>query len=120
MKKILLVLCLLTSFAFANDLDYKIGQMIIVGFDGNTIHSFGFKKVLKQLENNEISGVLLFQRNIKTKEDLIKMNEKMINSSSLTPFISIDNEGGQIQRHNFYESKTAQQIALSDETEAKK
>lgn len=111
MKKFLLSLLLLTNFTFASDLDYKIGQMIIVGFDGNTTHSFGFKKVLKQLKNNEISGILLFSKNIKTKNNLINMNKKLIENSSLTPFISIDNEGGMVQRYDFYQHKSAKEVS---------
>ena len=119
MKKIILILFLLTSFSFASDLDYKIGQMIIVGFNGNSVHSFGFKRVLNQLKNNQISGVLLFNRNIKSKKDLIKMNEKLIANSSLTPFISIDNEGGQIQRHNFIQNKSAYEVSSLSAYEAR-
>ena len=111
MKKLILALFLLSNFSFATDLDYKIGQMIIVGFNGNTIHSFGYKKVLKQLKNNEISGVLLFSKNIKSKNDLIKMNEKLIENSSITPFISIDNEGGIVQRYDFYKHKSAKEVS---------
>ena len=119
MKKIILILFLLTSFSFASDLDYKIGQMIIVGFSGNSIHSFGYKRVLNQLKNNQISGVLLFNRNIKSKNDLIKMNEKLIKNSSLTPFISIDNEGGQIQRYDFVSHKSAYEVSKLDIYDAK-
>lgn len=115
MKKVLLLFLFLTSFCFASELDYKIAQMIIVGFNGNTIKSSGYKKILKQVKNNEISGVILFEKNIKSKEDLIKMNEKLIKNSSIIPFISIDNEGGQIQRHNFIQTKTAEEISQSNE-----
>lgn len=115
MKKVLLLFLFLSSFCFANDLDNKIGQMIIIGFDGNTINSSGYKKILKQLKNNEISGVILFEKNIKSKEDLIEMNKKLIKNSSITPFISIDNEGGQIQRHNFIQNKTAYEISQNSE-----
>lgn len=114
MKKVLLLFLFLTSFCFAVDLDNKIAQMIIIGFDGNTINSSGYKKILKQVKNNEISGVILFEKNIKSKEDLIKMNEKLIKNSSIIPFISIDNEGGQIQRHNFIQTKTAEEISQSN------
>ena len=119
MKKIILTFLLLTSLTMASDLDYKIGQMIIVGFNGNTAHSPGYKKVLKQLKNNEISGVLLFSKNIKSQNDLIKMNQKLIDNSSLTPFISIDNEGGIIQRYDFYKHKSAKEISKLDKTDAK-
>lgn len=119
MKKILFILYLLTNITFASNLDYKIGQMIIIGFNGNTTHSLGFNKVLKQLKNNEISGVLLFSKNIKSKEDLIKMNEKLINNSSLTPFISIDNEGGIVQRYDFYKHKSAKEVSKLDVSDTK-
>lgn len=115
MKKVLLLFLFLTSFCFAHELDYKIAQMIIVGFDGNTINSSGYKKILKQIKNNEISGIILFEKNIKSKEDLIDMNEKLIKNSTVIPFISIDNEGGQIQRHNFIQSKTAEEISQNSE-----
>jgi len=120
LKKLILLLFLLSNFTFASDLDYKIGQMIIVGFSGNNIHSFGYKKVLNQLKNNEISGVLLFSKNIKSKNDLIKMNEKLIENSSITPFISIDNEGGIVQRYNFYKHKSAFEVSHLDKIEAQK
>ena len=113
MKKIILTILLLSNIAFASDLDFKIGQMIIVGFNGNTQHSFGFRKVLNQLKNNEISGIILFSKNIKSKTDLIKMNEKLIEVSSITPFISIDNEGGMVQRYDFYKHKSAKVVIIT-------
>ena len=120
MKKIILALVLLTNISFATDLDFKIGQMIIIGFNGNSTKSFGFKKVLNQIKNNEISGVLLFQKNIKSKEDLIKMNKKITSNSSIIPFISIDNEGGIVQRYDFYKHKSASKVSKLDTTEAHK
>ncbi|MBQ8848666.1 MAG: glycoside hydrolase family 3 protein [Candidatus Gastranaerophilales bacterium] len=120
MRKIFLILSLLIGqICLAYDIDYKIGQMIILGFDGKTTHSFGFKKVLKQIKNNEISGVIYFGKNIKSKEDLIKMNEKILSSSKITPFISIDNEGGQIQRYNFYNHPSAKEISKNNINYAK-
>ncbi|MBQ4646164.1 MAG: glycoside hydrolase family 3 protein [Candidatus Gastranaerophilales bacterium] len=119
MKKIILLFLLLTNMTFASDLDFKIGQMIIIGFNGNSVNSFGFKKVLKQIKNNEISGVLLFSKNIKSKEDLINMNKKLTKSASITPFVSIDNEGGIVQRYDFYKHKSAQEVSKLDEFEAK-
>ena len=42
------------------------------------------------------------------------MNKNLINSSKIIPFISIDNEGGQIQRHNFIQNKSAKEISFLD------
>ena len=121
MKKIFILFALmLANFSFANDLDKKIGQMIILGFDGNTIKAKDFKKTLNQIQNNDISGVIYFSHNIKSKNDLIEMNEQIIKSNEIIPFIAIDNEGGQIQRHNFEYHKSAKEISNLTNKEAQK
>lgn len=116
--KIFLTLLILLSTAYADNLDLKIGQMIIVGFNGDNINSLGYKKILKQAKQGQISGVILFSKNIKSKDDLIKMNETLINSTSITPFISIDNEGGYVQRYDFYKHKSAYEISKMTKKEA--
>ena len=83
LTKFLLTFLIQTIFIvpiFAQNLDEKIGQMIIIGFKGNDINSKSFKKVVKQIENNEISGVILFSKNIKDKENLVLMNKKLKSS----------------------------------------
>lgn len=120
-KTILLsLICLLFSniasahYAGGEDedlLNKKIGQMIIIGFEGDNIYSGGFKRVKKELENGDISGVIYFSKNIKSKEDVRIMNDVLKNSSSTIPFIGIDNEGGYIQRHTFDLSKSAAAVA---------
>ncbi len=118
MKKFLLTL-LLSFFmtpCFAADIDEMIGQMIILGFNGNTVKSKGFKTVLKQVEAGEISGVIFFEDNIKNKEEFLKMTSALKNSKAKhKPFIAIDMEGGNIQRMNskngFVDFKTAKQVS---------
>ena len=119
-KIIFLAFLALINITYANDLDSKIGQMIIVGFNGDNINSLGYKKILKQAQKGEISGVILFSRNIKSKEDLIKMNKNLINLSPITPFISIDNEGGYVQRYDFYKHKSAYEVSRLTNKEAQK
>ncbi len=119
MRKFFLFLLFISSCVFAVDLDTKIGQMIIVGFKGDNLKSRGFKQVQKQLKKGEISGVIYFSRNIKSKNDLIQMNNELLKSSEIIPFISIDNEGGQIQRYDFIQTKSAKEVANLDETIAR-
>ena len=119
-KIIFLAFLALINITYANDLDSKIGQMIIVGFNGDNINSLGYKKILKQAQKGEISGVILFSRNIKSKEDLIKMNKNLINLSPITPFISIDNEGGYVQRYDFYKHKSAYEVSRLTNKEVQK
>ncbi len=117
MKKVLFILLFLAMFCpdiKANNLDSKIAQMIIVGFEGDSIHSPGFKKILNQIENNEISGVIIFAKNIKSKKDLIEMNKKILSKAKITPFIAIDNEGGYVQRYDFIDSKSAKEVSKLD------
>ena len=111
MKKLLILFLMLISCSFANEIDDKISQMIIIGFDGNSVKSRGFKRVEKQLKNNLISGVILFSKNIKSKEDLIEMTTSLKSSSNTLPFIAIDNEGGMVQRYNFEQYETSVDVA---------
>lgn len=98
------------------DIDTKISQLIIIGFDGDNVNSSGFKKMLSQI--NDISGVILFSKNIKSKDDLILMNEKIIAESKIKPFIALDNEGGQIQRYNFENHPSALEVSKMTNKEA--
>ena len=126
MKKIILILVMILSIQiplFAADLNEMIGQMIIVGFVGDNVKSKGFKEVLKQVENNEISGVIFFEDNIKNKEEFLKMTSALKNSKAkYPPFIAIDMEGGYVQRMNenngFKNFKSAKQISKLTEDEA--
>ena len=120
MRKLILAFLLLCTSAFAVDLDTKIGQMILVGFNGDSVDSPHFQKVLEQSKNGEITGVILFGKNIKSKEDLIKINEKLIASSPIIPLISIDNEGGYVQRYDFVKHKSAKEVSKLNTLEAKK
>lgn len=78
-------------------LEEKLGQMIIVGFNGYEVDS-DFRDLL---ESYKVGGVILFKRNIKNAEQLLNLNNniKNINSKNKLPlFISVDEEGGRITR----------------------
>ena len=118
MKKIIIAFLTLLFMApcFAADLDEMTGQLIMTGFVGNSVKSKGFKNVLKQVKNGEITGVIFFEDNIKNKDEFIKMTSAIKNSKAKhTPFIAIDMEGGIIQRMNskngFKDFKSAKQTA---------
>ena len=79
MKKIFIALIFYFIFSadvYCANLDEMIGQMIIVGYHGDNVESEGFKTILKQINNNQISGVILFEHNIKDKKNLIEMTKK--------------------------------------------
>ena len=119
MKKIVLVLFLLLfNTVLAVDLDSKISQMIMIGFDGNNVKSKDFKYILKNI--NSITGVILFERNIQDIKELNKMNQLLKDNSRITPFIAIDNEGGQILRFDFADIKSAKEVSKMNLSDAKK
>lgn len=95
----------------------KIGQMIVVGFQGNTPERKGFRKVLAQMERGEIGGVLFLGRNLKDRKTVRAMTAALSEAapSILPPLIAIDQEGGVVQRlrrrHGFPQTPSARAIA---------
>ncbi|WP_434055686.1 MAG: glycoside hydrolase family 3 N-terminal domain-containing protein [Roseibium sp.] len=95
----------------------KIGQMILVGFVGNSPSRTGVRRVLEQLEAGEIGGVLYLGRNLKNKQTVQRMNAAFREAApaALPPLIAIDQEGGRVQRlrgrDGFPETPSAKQIA---------
>lgn len=128
MKKFLALIFCVIAFALNNtanaaDIDEMIGQMIILGFNGNTVKSKGFKTVLNQVEKGEIGGVIFFEDNIKNKEEFLKMTTALKNSNAkIKPFISIDMEGGYVLRMNenngFKNFKSAKEVSKLTTKEA--
>ena len=53
-------------------LEQKIGQLIMVGFDGDTYSSH-----IESLINNYVSNVILFSRNYKNPKDLQALNKRI-------------------------------------------
>ena len=78
-------------------LNEKIGQMMMVGMDGNTIDD----RIRKLILNYKVGGVILYRKNFKTYNDMLKLiyDLKELNSSNKVPlFIAIDQEGGRVNR----------------------
>jgi len=88
-----------------NDLDKKIGQMLLIGFRGMELSDTS--SIVKDIQNERIGGVILFDvdvalkrtpRNIESPMQLKKLINQ-IKSYSKTPlFISVDQEGGNVCR----------------------
>ena len=75
----------------------KIGQLIIVGFDGTSIN----EEALDYIENLKVGGFILFARNIVDAEGTLKLLNDLKESNSnndLPLFLSIDEEGGRVSR----------------------
>ncbi len=80
-------------------LEAKIGQLLMFGFSGTAVTSF----IEQQITKNNLGGVILFSRNIKSLEQLAGLNYKLQELAGRSPsgsglFISADQEGGTIAR----------------------
>ncbi len=114
------------------DLRYKIGQMLIFGFDGLSVDNNS--QIVQQIENCALGGVILFDYNFNTKsfskniaspkqvmelnKNLQKYNEianRNAQRLNLPLFISVDYEGGKVDRlkstYGFPQTTSAELVA---------
>lgn len=78
-------------------LEEKIGQLLIVGFEGTEINN----EIVNFIEELKVGGFILFSRNIEDENKTLKLlnNIKEANSNNDIPlFLSIDEEGGRVSR----------------------
>ena len=75
-------------------LDEKIAQMLIISYNGSTMSS-GMKSTLTKYKPG---GFILFPNNITTYQNTLKLIQDMQNTAKIPMFISIDQEGGGVQR----------------------
>jgi len=77
-------------------LEEKIGQMCMVGINSENIDC-----LYELIKNNKIGGVILYKKNYSSYEDLLNVIKKLkdANKNNKIPlFISIDQEGGRVNR----------------------
>jgi beta-N-acetylhexosaminidase len=76
-----------------------IGQMIMVGFPGDTERAPGVIAVRDQLAGGTIGGVVLYPDNIRSPRQLRLLTAYLANANSqLVPLIAVDQEGGMVER----------------------
>ncbi len=77
-----------------------IGQMIMVGFVGDTKDHFWFRKVAEQVRAGKVTGVLYLARNVRDRAAVTAMNQALAEAGreGARPLIGIDQEGGYVQR----------------------
>lgn len=102
MKKISLVVFLMLTQIYCNaqdSLDIKIGQMIMVGMKGTSVNENS--PIIQYIKKQTIGGVLLFEFNlnpIQTIQNLKKLTSSLSSSAKIPLLISIDQEGGRVNR----------------------
>lgn len=83
----------------ADSLDIKIGQLIIFGFYGTTANENDL--VYKAVKDGKVGSILLYGRNMpqqNTALNLKKMIDAFQQAAPIPLFISIDQEGGKVNR----------------------
>ena len=79
-------------------LEQKIGQLMIIGFDGIEAES----GLLEMIRKYHIGGVILFARNVHSPQQVAQLTNKLqqtaIESGNPGLFIAIDQEGGRVAR----------------------
>ncbi len=88
-----------------NELDDKIGQMLLVGFRGLEVAEDS--RIIRDIQKRYVGGVLLFDydsflqspvRNIQSPEQVKTLVQSLKDRSSLPLFAAIDQEGGKVNR----------------------
>ncbi len=111
-------------------LKQMIGQMLIIGFDQSVINENS--PITKYIEKYNIGGVILFDRfykdrskvkNIDSPKQLQLLTSKLQEYSKNKLIISIDQEGGKVQRlknsYGFPSTQSAKEISKKSLTQAK-
>jgi beta-N-acetylhexosaminidase len=81
----------------AMSLDEKIGQLLVVGFDGYAMND----NINNLIKDNKVGGVILFSKNVENSNQLFSLTNsiKTMNAQNKIPlFISVDEEGGRVSR----------------------
>lgn len=101
MKKLTLLalaICL-TTFSFADSLDIKIGQMIMIGMKGTSVSNSS--SIYKYVAEGKVGGVLLYEYNVhktQAKSKMEALTAKLQSAAKIPVLISIDQEGGKVNR----------------------
>ena len=118
----LTLLPLLALPVAAATLEEMAGQMILVGFEGNDPTDAGVQSIVSDLKAGRLGGVMYLKKNVANLETVRDMNGVFRAASpDLLPFITLDQEGGAVERLTrdvgFDEIPSAEAIAASTSPE---
>lgn len=113
-----------------DSLKKKIGQMLMVGFDGFTVNES--HPIAQAILAEQLGSVILFDydcktkqfaRNIQNPDQLKKLTQQLQKYANNTLFIAVDYEGGAVNRlktqYGFPSTKTAAEVAVLSVDEIK-
>ena len=92
----------------SGETDPKIGQMLIIGFEGKTVTP-ELEDIFRKYRPG---GVLLLAKNVENETQLKNLTQDLqalsLKETGLPLLIAVDQEGGEISRIGFLQEKTAQ------------
>ncbi|MDB5539927.1 MAG: hypothetical protein JWQ89_1654 [Devosia sp.] len=98
-KLLATILILAAPPAFAQSLEQMAGQMIVVGFTGDSVDDKSVVALRKEVAAGEIGGVMYLKTNVASRKAVQAMNAAFREASpKLPPFITLDQEGGLVER----------------------
>ena len=90
---------LLPVSAHAATIEQMAGQMIVVGFQGDGVDDPAVEALRDELAAGRLGGVMYLKTNVKTLDAVSAMNAAFRAASpDLLPFITLDQEGGAVER----------------------
>lgn len=97
-------------------LEQKISQLLILGFHGKSLEDARVQTMLDYTRQGLLSGLAIYRYNIESPEQLKPILKEFKNASQDIPlFISLDQEGGKVQRLNssngFEDTLSAKKVA---------
>jgi beta-N-acetylhexosaminidase len=103
----------------SDSLDIKIGQMIMVGYNGTSLKTND--PIIDEIKNGSVGGVILFEKNIADSNSALNLKRLIsgLQAEAEVPLIiAIDQEGGTVNRlkskYGFPESVTAAYLGELD------
>ncbi|RYE10842.1 MAG: glycoside hydrolase family 3 protein [Hyphomicrobiales bacterium] len=94
-----LLLAAPASGVSAQTLEQMAGQMIVVGFAGDDASDKSVKALAAEIAAGELGGVMYLKTNVKSLKAVKAMNDAFRAASpDLPPFITLDQEGGSVER----------------------
>ncbi len=75
-------------------IEERIGQLLFIGIPGTGIDD----ETRQLLDEVRPGGIILFDRNLESPQQVAELNASLRAHARITPFISIDEEGGRVDR----------------------
>ncbi|HQZ12083.1 MAG TPA: glycoside hydrolase family 3 N-terminal domain-containing protein [Devosia sp.] len=109
--------------AVAQTLEQMAGQMIVVGFAGDSVADKSVVALRQQIADGTLGGVMYLKPNVASLRAVRAMNEAFRKASpDLPPFLTLDQEGGAVERLTsavgFRELPNAETVAANNTPKA--